>query len=147
MTNAIVRSNNVNLFAATSDNEAAIALAVDLMTNFVGSVMCIVHTLALAVNDVFKDEESQWSVALQYVNYVTTYFNQHPAACQLLVRKQLQRGISADRVTYLHHDFQTRWYSKLNSFSHYMSLADDIDSVAKEMQIPDISLVTLNQAE
>ena len=57
--NLIVVSDNIRVHTATTDNEPAAALSVDLFTNFVGSVRCAAHTLALAVNYFFKTG-TQW---------------------------------------------------------------------------------------
>ena len=56
--NLIVGSDDIRVHTATTDNEPATALAVDLFTNYVGSVRCIVHTLSLAVNEVSRAEHS-----------------------------------------------------------------------------------------
>lgn len=48
----VVGSDDIRVYTAPSDNEAATALAVDLLTNFIGPVLCIVHILSLAVNEV-----------------------------------------------------------------------------------------------
>ena len=85
------------MFPATSDNEGAAALSVDLVTNFVGSVRCTVHTLALVVNDVFV-EGTEWQHYMNIANKITFYFNHHPKAKQLLVLKQFQERISNDRI-------------------------------------------------
>lgn len=43
----IIGSSKIRVHTITSDNQAAVALAVDLLTNYVGSVRCVVHTIAL----------------------------------------------------------------------------------------------------
>ena len=40
----------------TSDNDRSVSLSVAILTNYVGSVRCVVHTLALCVNDVLSDD-------------------------------------------------------------------------------------------
>lgn len=70
--NSIIGSDHVPVFTATSDNEAATALNVDLLTNYVGSVSCTVHTIAVAVNDVFKVGKS-WQKHMDHINKLTKY--------------------------------------------------------------------------
>eukprot|EP00171_Calliarthron_tuberculosum_P001466 IDg1466t1 len=48
---SIIGSDKIRVHTATSDNEASAALAVDLLTNYVGSVRCIVHSMALVMKD------------------------------------------------------------------------------------------------
>ena len=55
--NPIVGSDDVRVHTATSDNEESTALGVDLLTNCVGSVRCVGHTLALAVMTFWKPEQ------------------------------------------------------------------------------------------
>lgn len=50
----IVGSDSILVHTATSDNEAAKLNAVDRYTNLVGSIRCIVHTIALPFNDLFQ---------------------------------------------------------------------------------------------
>lgn len=53
---SIVGSDAIRVYTATSDNEAATVLAVDGLTNFFSCVQFVLHTLLLAVNDVFENE-------------------------------------------------------------------------------------------
>lgn len=73
--NKIIGSNRMKVFAATSANEAAAVLGVDLLTNFVGTVRCVVQTLALFVRAVFKIDNS-WKRYLNPVNNILSYLNQ-----------------------------------------------------------------------
>lgn len=52
--NMIVGSNGKCVHHITSDKEPSVALAVDLLANYVGSVRCLVHTLALPVDEVIE---------------------------------------------------------------------------------------------
>lgn len=51
--NPIVGSDMICIHKATSENEPTTAIAMDLLTNFVGSIRCVVHTLDLVAKDVF----------------------------------------------------------------------------------------------
>lgn len=72
----VTGSHYIRLYAAISDSKAATALAVDLVTHFLGSVRCAVLTWALTVNDVFKEETVRRKY-LQHVNKATRHFNYH----------------------------------------------------------------------
>lgn len=95
--NEIIGSDNIRIHKVTTDNEPAGALAVDLFTNFVGAVRCVVHTLTLSVNDVFVIG-TPWKKHLEIVNRVTLYFNFHPKASMLLQKKQKEQGATQDRI-------------------------------------------------
>lgn len=56
-----------------------------------------VHTLALCVNYIINDC-TEWQKYHNHVNYVATYFNQHEKAAQLVIQKQLDRGVSNDSI-------------------------------------------------
>lgn len=142
--NPIVGADDVCVHTGTSDNDAATALAVDLLTNYVGSVRCVVHTLALAVNDVFE-HGTVWKLYLDHVNKVTTYFNHHQKAAQLLAQKQGEEGITKDRVHRLKHDIPTRWHSRLAAMSVYLCRIHNISEVAEELEISSEHLPTLSE--
>ncbi len=62
--------------AMFSDNEPSVALGVALFLNFSGSVRCVCHTLALAVDDSVGCCEFLLSV-LECINAVRTYVKSH----------------------------------------------------------------------
>lgn len=84
--NPIVGSEKVSDFYATTDNEPATTLDADLLTNYVGYIHCVLHTIALAINDVFS-EGSVWTKYMGQVNIVTSYLNQNSKAAQLILKK------------------------------------------------------------
>ena len=84
--NLTVVSDDICVHTETTDNEPATALALDLFTNYLGSVRCIAHTLALAVNDGFK-RGIQWLKYMDTVNVVTSYFNHNQKSIMLLRKK------------------------------------------------------------
>ena len=110
----IIGSEKISIHTITSDNEPSVALGVDLLTNYVGSVRCVVHTLALCVNDVFTDD-APWQRYMDVVNNVTKYFNYHGKAAALLKEKQMESGVKNDRIHRLKHDIPTRWNSRLGA--------------------------------
>ena len=131
---SVVGSDRITVHTITSDNEPSMARAVDLLTNYVGSVRCIVHTLALCVNDVFQPD-SPWQKYMDHVNRVTSYFNYHPKAVQLLKRKQRESGVGQDRTHYLKHDVPTRWHSRLSAMMTHICELDNITSVLDELGV------------
>lgn len=66
-----VGSEVIRVRTTTSDDEEATALAMDLVTNYLGSVRCVVHTLALVVNDVFTPGK-EWQKLMNTVKKTTT---------------------------------------------------------------------------
>lgn len=66
----IIVLDNVSVYTATTDNKAAAYLSVDFLTNFVGLVRCVVHLLALCVNDVFR-VGAVWEHLMSCTNDVT----------------------------------------------------------------------------
>ena len=77
---------------------------------------CAAHTLALAVNYVFKTG-TQWQKYMDKINSVTSYFNQNKKANMLFRKMQLKRGVTPDRLKTLKHDIPTRWHSRLAALS------------------------------
>lgn len=134
--NIIIGADCIRVHAVTSDNEAAVAMSCDLLTNFVGSVRCVVHTIALAVNDVFEDG-TPWQLYMDHVNRVTTYFNQHKKATILLLEKEAGIGITQDRLRRLKHDIPTRWHSRLGAMLNYLTQIHSISAVKEELKISD----------
>lgn len=130
----IVGSDNIRIHTATSDNEPAVGLACDLFTNFSGSVRCVVHTLALCVNDVFTTT-SPWKAYMTHINKVTSYFNFHTKANLLFLEKQRKAGVTDDRLHRLKHDVATRWHSRLGAMVTYLTELDHISAVTEELSI------------
>lgn len=96
-TSDIFWSDKVSVFISKTDNEACACLSVDVLTKYVGSVRCVVHSLALCVNYNFKIV-TVWKRLMEFINDVKTYFNQHYKAAQLSVEHQIDDGITNDRV-------------------------------------------------
>jgi len=113
-------SDNVLIFSGTSDTEAAVALGVDQYLNFSGSVCCICHVLALAVNDGVSDT-SFIGIVLTQINSLVTYLKTHPKVNSKLMQVQC-RSFSKDRIVTLDHTFSSRWHSKLNALEKYIVL-------------------------
>lgn len=131
----VVGSDKIKVHTCTTDNEAAAARAADLLTNFVGSIRCVVHTISLAVQDGFTPQ-SPWQKYLDVVNQVTTYFRYHSKAEHCLNRVQLDNGVTSDRIQRLKHDIHTRWHSRLAAMKTHMGRLDDIVTVVGELEIP-----------
>lgn len=108
--NEIINGEDETIYTETSDKKAATVLSDKLLTNFVGSVSCVVHTLLLAVNDVLTEES--W---LSHVNNVRSYFNYLSKVVQLLIQYNLNKEITQDRVLNLKHNMQTTVALKLQS--------------------------------
>ena len=142
----IVGSETIRMHTVTSDNEPAVKLACDLLTNYVGSVRCVVHSLALCVNDVFK-EGRPWQKYLDHVNKVTTYFNFHSKANVLLKQKQVDSGVTNDRIKRLKHDISTRWHSRLVAMLNYIAEYENICEVAEEQGISQEDVPPLSETE
>ena len=99
--NLIFVSDDIRFHTATTDNEPAAALEIDIFLNYVGSmrcaahtsvlavnnVCCAAHTLALAVNNVFK-RGTQWQKYMDIFNSYTSYFNQNQKANMLFRKNQ-----------------------------------------------------------
>lgn len=129
--NMIIGSDNISIHTVTTDNESATALAADLMTNFVGSVRCVVHTIALVVNDVFT-ADSNWQKYLDIVNETTTFFNHHPKELMFLRKLQVKSGVTQDRIMTLKQSISTQWHSRLAAMLSYLTLYDEIMTVANK---------------
>ena len=139
----IVGSDDVSSFTVTTDNEGAAALSADILTNFVGSVRCVVHSLALCVNAVFK-QTTAWQKLMDHVNKVTTYFNHHQKAAQLLIELQKEKNVPNDRIQKLKHDIPTRWHSRLSAMLVYLCRSDTLSKVAQKLGISETDLRLLS---
>lgn len=144
--NLVIGSEKISIHTITSDNEASVALACDLLTNYVGSVRCVVHTLALCVNDVFTDGTT-WQTYMDHVNKVTSYFNYHAKSNVLFIEKQRAAGVTNDRLHRLKHNIPTRWHSRLGAMLTYLTDFDHVSAVKEEMEIDDDALPTLTPDE
>lgn len=69
----------------TLDNDAAVCLAVGLLTNLAGLIRCIVWTVALPFNGSLGDD-IVWNVYIDHVNIVSSYFQQHQKVERHLIR-------------------------------------------------------------
>lgn len=49
-----IGSDNIKVYTATSNTEGAAALKVDMLTNYLVLIRCVVHTVALCVKEVFN---------------------------------------------------------------------------------------------
>lgn len=127
-TNFVVGTDVVVVTTVATDNEQATARAVDLFTNFGGSVCCVVHPLALVVNDVVK-EGTAWQTYMDHINTVSSNFNYHPKANMLLKEKQLDAGVTQNRLQRLKRDVRTRWHSRLGAVNNYLSQIANISAV------------------
>lgn len=72
----ILGINQNNTHDATSNNEPTTALAMDILTNYAGSIWCTVYTVSAAVNSVFK-AGTVWQVILNIINRVISFAKQH----------------------------------------------------------------------
>lgn len=111
---SIVGGDDIHVFAATGGNEPGTALAVDLLTNYLGSVRCVVHTLSLAMKDVFENG-TPLKQCMAHVEKFTFYFNHYPKFSQMLTQKKFEEGVTNDRIQNLKHYIPTRWYSRLSA--------------------------------
>lgn len=89
----VIGSDEIGIHTTTSDNEAPVAMACDLLTNDVGYVSCAVLTLDLCVNYVFKPDKT-WKKHMEHVNKVTSYLIFNINAMILLLKKRLQSGVT-----------------------------------------------------
>lgn len=131
----VIGSAKIRIHTITSKNEPAIALVVALLTKFVRSVRCAVHTIELCFNDVCIDQNASWSSYLTFVNDANSYLNQHPKVAMHLNQKQLDSGLTQDHIYRLYHEIQTRWNSNLGAMLLYMKLMDHIHTVGPELYI------------
>ena len=81
------------------------------------------------------------------MNGVTSYPMQNQKPNMHLREKQLQKGVTPDRVQTLKHDISTRWHSRLRALSTFLSLYDDIRSFAEELKVPSSRLPKLSVDE
>lgn len=92
----------------------------DSSTNYVWSVRCVVHTLALCINDVFL-EGNVWQTHMDLVNGETSCYNQHPKVSQMFVRMQLETEIANDCLQRLRYDIPTRWHARFRGMLMYLN--------------------------
>lgn len=91
----IVGSNKIRIHTATSDNEPEPAVAMDMFTNYVGSERCVVYTIVLSVNDLFKPGTARQNT---HEFDQPSYFNQHPKLLIRQLAKQKESGITNERL-------------------------------------------------
>ena len=131
---------SVLVFSGTSDNEPSVVLGMDQYFNYSGSVRCIYHTLALAVNDAIETESFIKS-ALQRIISITRYMNRHKTVGARLLQMQC-RDFTHDRIVTLDKDFITLWHSKLNILEKYTILRPYLSKV-----LPDDAPDVLSEAD
>lgn len=74
-----------------------IALVVELLTNYVGLIRCVVHSYEVYVNEVFLPE-THWEMYMELVNKVTKYFKYRTKAKVQMREKQLKVDITKDHI-------------------------------------------------
>lgn len=89
----IICSEKLRVHTITSDYETSVVLAVQLLTNYVGSVRCVAISLALCVNEDFLPD-AHWQMYMELVEKVTKHFNYHVKDYVLLREKQLAAEIT-----------------------------------------------------
>lgn len=127
----VVGSDKERVHTKPSDNELAVSLACDLLTNFVWSVRCVVITMGLCVNEVFTDS-APWQAYINHINKVVSFFNYHSKANVLFLQKQKNAGVSNDRFHILRHDIPNRCLSRIGAMLTYLTDNDHIAAVAEE---------------
>lgn len=75
-TNEIMGFYNITVFSAATDNEEVAALSVEILTNNVGSIRFLVHTMGQCAKEVSSPGTS-WIYYKEMINAVASYFNQH----------------------------------------------------------------------
>lgn len=118
----------------TRDKESATKLAVDLFTNYVGSIRWFVLTIYLVVQEVFKQQASL-QCAMDHVNGVKTYLKLNPKASQLLLKRQLDTSVTHDRVHSLKYEITTRWNSIIGAMKTYFTHLYNIIEVCTRFRI------------
>lgn len=132
--NTIVSSDGLSVHTVTSDTEPAVALAVDFLTNYVGHVRCVFHTLALCVNEFFgTGPPCKWY--MDHVNKFTKYFNYNQKAKEFFLHKQLSSGVTQDFLHVLKHDIPTRWHSLLIAMLKHIMEIEHISADVNELGI------------
>jgi hypothetical protein len=130
--NPLVKDDFV-VHTITSDNEASVAKAVEIETDRVSTLRCVLHTLALAVKDVLGDGAvgggKVVAALVKHAHETAVFFHNHAKADALLTNDQLGQGVTADRVKTLKHDMPTRWYAKLAALEDYVALLPNLRRV------------------
>lgn len=131
---SVIGSNKISIKTINTENEASVGHDADLLTNFVGSVRCVVIALDLFVNDVFEQDEL-WQKYMNHVNMVTKFTKNHRKAAMMFREVQMQRGVTQDRLNRLKRDIPIRWHSRLGSMLTYITELDNIASIFSELEI------------
>lgn len=89
---------------------------------------------------------------MNHVNAVTSYFNFNTKANMLIRQKQLENGVTRDRVKKLKHDVPTSWNSSLGDILSYITNEKKISCVVSELdidpeQVPALSTGELDELE
>lgn len=140
--NVVIGSEQISIHTITSYNEASVALACDLLTNYVDSVLCVVQKLALCVKDVFTDGSS-WEKCMDHVNKANSFFKYHGKAKILFIEKQKAIEVTNNRLHRLKHNFPTLWHFHLGVMLTCLTDFDHIPAVKNEIKIDDDSLPPL----
>lgn len=80
--NKIVGNSSIQFSTAILENEPATSREVDILTNYVGSVQSVVHTITLCVKDVYKNGTVRTKY-LGHVNKIPNCFKYHQKVSQL----------------------------------------------------------------
>jgi len=126
--------SNVVVMSGTSDNDPATALGVDQYLEFSGSVRCVCHTMALAVNDAVSECDFLTD-ALSQISEITKYVNYRPKISTQIAAHQCLE-FSPDRIVRLASDCPTRWHSKLRIIEKYIILRPTLQKVLPENAPP-----------
>jgi len=130
--------SNVVVMSGTSDNDPATALGVDQYLNFSGSIRCVCHTLALAINDAVL-ECTFLSDYLTKIGEITKYVNYRSKISAQIAELQC-REFTPDRIVRLENYCKTRWHSKLRVLEKYIILKPTLAKVFTQ-DAPDLLTV------
>lgn len=109
----IIGYNKIQKHNITTENELTTALAVDLSTNYVWDIRCVVNTLTLCINHALQDQMSSWSSYLSFINELKNHFNKHQKAAMLcnknIWRMELQKTAFIDFIKTYKKDGAQSW--------------------------------------
>lgn len=108
----IIGSPKIRIQTISNDNEASKALYWYLMTNYVGSVLFLIHTTLIWVQDVFK-KGTPWKAYMDHVDLETSFSSIISKQGCYLSRK-IPNGMKRDIIQLLKHEI-TRWNSLLGA--------------------------------
>lgn len=108
------------VFSGTSENEADVALGVDIYINFNGSVWCVCHTSRPKVQDVVNSRECS-AALLSRILQITTFVDNHAAIRPKIVRIQCEE-FTCGTIINLSKECPKRWHPKLIVLEKYVTL-------------------------